>query len=220
MVQWQQLELALTHQVDDGFEDLDEVDILALTQRFDLLMVSLPVSEQLRVGGLFMDRLAELYQSRAMLLLDDWEEKYNSQGPVFDASILDGLVRESQLVDLSEFVKSSRRIRSPKVTGPLDDEDSVFLELDVEQAIALAEQDQDEKVDLSHPEDVSAWSSQIQQWFEKHPQAIPLWELQQALQMPWVELCLGVLLGGFGLEQRGSFYELGTIWISLLETSK
>jgi len=134
---------------------------------------------------------------------------------VFDESFLDGLVRESQFVDVSEFVKPGKRIKSPKVTGPMDDEDSVFLELDAEQAMLLAEQDLEAPVDLSHDENVSEWSAKISAWFERQPQPILLLELQRALQMPWVELCLGALLGGFILEQRGSFYELGTVWINV-----
>ena len=212
MVQWQQLELALNDSVESGFEDLEEVNLPQLVQQFDLVIDSLPIKEQLRVGGLYMDRLAELYRSRAMLLLDDWEEEYNTQGPRFDDALLEGLIRESQYVDVSDFVKPGAHVRSPKVTGPIDDEDAVFVELNAEQAVALAEQDL-ERVDLSHAENVSDWVERIQAWFEVEPEALRLLELYHQLQMPFVELCLGALLGGFVLEQRGNFYELGSIWI-------
>jgi hypothetical protein len=38
-------------------------------------------------------------------------------------------------------------------------------------------------------------------------------ELEAGLGMPWVELWLGLLLGGFGIEQRGEFYQRETIWV-------
>ena len=213
MVNWQQLELALESQIEDGFEDLEEVNLPGLVRQFDQVLMQLPPTEQLRVGGLYMERLAQLYRERAMLLLDDWEEEYNSQGPKFDDSLLEGLIRESQYVDVSEFVKPGKRVRSPKVTGPLNEEDSVFVELDTEQALQLAEQDV-ESVDLSHAENVSAWVEQIQAWFERQPDEIRLKDLLEQLNMPFVELCLGLLLGGFAIEQRGEFYEYSSIWIS------
>jgi len=213
MVHWQQLELALESQIEDGFEDLEEVNLPGLVRQFDLVLMELPPTEQLRVGGLYMERLAQLYRERAMLLLDDWEEEYNIQGPKFDDSLLEGLIRESQYVDVSEFVKPGKRVKSPKVTGPLDEEDSVFVELDTEQALQLAEQDL-ESVNLSHAENVSDWVEQIQAWFERQPDEIRLKDLLEQLNMPFVELCLGLLLGGFALEQRGAFYEFSSIWIS------
>jgi len=219
MVNWQQLELALESQIEDGFEDLEEVNLPSLVRQFDQVLMQLPPTEQLRVGGLYMDRLAQLYRERAMLLLDDWEEEYNSQGPKFDNSLLEGLIRESQYVDVSDFVKPGQRIRSPKVTGPLDEEDSVFVELDTEQALRLAEQDL-ESVDLSHAENVSDWIEQISAWLEIHPAKIRLLDLHKQLKMPFVELCLGLLLGGFALEQRGQFYEPGSVWISASATSR
>lgn len=38
--------------------------------------------------------------------------------------------------------------------------------------------------------------------------------VRQHLQMPLVEVWIAVLLGGFVLEQRGEFYEVGAIWLS------
>lgn len=216
MMHWQQLELALETQIEEGFEDLEEVNLPGLVFQLDQVLAQLPPTEQLRVGGLYLDRLAELYRTRAMMLLDDWEEEYNSQGPRFNDALLAGLVRESQYVDVSDFVKPGARLRGPKVTGPIDEKDSVFVALDVEQALALAEQDLEVEascVDLSHAENVSDWVAQIAAWFEQEPGAVRLVELHQRLQMPFVELCLGALLGGFGWEQRGRFYELGSIWI-------
>ena len=213
MVHWQQLELALESQIEEGFDDLEEVNLPGLVRQFDQVLAQLPPTEPLRVGGLYIDRLAQLYRERAMLLLDDWEEEYNTQGPRFDDSLLEGLIRETQFVDVSEFVKPGGRVRSPKVTGLLDEEDSVFVELDAEQAVALAEQDL-QQVDLSHAENVSDWVEQIQAWFEIQPDEVRFIDLLEQLKIPFVELCLGLLLGGFAWEQRGEFYEYSSIWIS------
>ncbi|MCC5654885.1 hypothetical protein LC609_35010 [Nostoc sp. XA013] len=42
---------------------------------------------------------------------------------------------------------------------------------------------------------------------------ISLVKLQRALEMPMVEVWLGLLLGGFTLEQRGDFYHNQNVWV-------
>ncbi|MBD2519753.1 hypothetical protein H6G93_33325 [Nostoc sp. FACHB-973] len=42
---------------------------------------------------------------------------------------------------------------------------------------------------------------------------------QRVLQMPMVEVWLGLLLGGFTLEQRGNFYNSRNIWVKSSPTT-
>ncbi|MBC1300109.1 hypothetical protein GNF11_35560, partial [Nostoc sp. UCD122] len=42
---------------------------------------------------------------------------------------------------------------------------------------------------------------------------ISLVKLQCVLEMPMVEVWLGLLLGGFTLEQRGDFYHNHNVWV-------
>lgn len=56
----------------------------------------------------------------------------------------------------------------------------------------------------------------IAQWMQQYSQVstVSLLKLQQALGMPIVEMWLGLLLGGFELEQRGDFYATAEgIWL-------
>ena len=39
-------------------------------------------------------------------------------------------------------------------------------------------------------------------------------DLQQQLQMPLIEVWIAALLGGFRIEQRGSFYQTQEVWVS------
>ncbi|MGB3767590.1 MAG: hypothetical protein WA947_13630 [Phormidesmis sp.] len=39
-------------------------------------------------------------------------------------------------------------------------------------------------------------------------------DLQKQLQMPMVEVWIAALLGGFPVEQRGSFYQTQEVWVS------
>ena len=60
MVHWQQLELALESQIEEGFDDLEEVNLPGLVRQFDQVLAQLPPTEQLRVGGLYLDRWSQL----------------------------------------------------------------------------------------------------------------------------------------------------------------
>jgi hypothetical protein len=48
---------------------------------------------------------------------------------------------------------------------------------------------------------------------QEESQAMSLMQLQARSGMPLVAMWLGVLLGGYGLEQRGEFYQRETIWV-------
>ncbi|NJM68625.1 MAG: hypothetical protein HC851_24675 [Acaryochloris sp. RU_4_1] len=52
----------------------------------------------------------------------------------------------------------------------------------------------------------------IRGYLEKAEGAVSFSELVSGVRLPWVAVWLGVLLGGFRLEQRGGFYE-GAIWV-------
>jgi hypothetical protein len=41
-------------------------------------------------------------------------------------------------------------------------------------------------------------------------------ELQKAIGMPLVQMWLALLLSGYGVEQRGEFYEVETIWVEAM----
>jgi len=77
-------------------------------------------------------------------------------------------------------------------------------------------QDIDSSVDL---ENVSQCTEAIAQWMQQHDgEAVSLLQLQQGLEMPLVDVWLGLLLSQqqYVWEQRGDFYhEAGELWLSL-----
>ncbi|MBD2303814.1 hypothetical protein H6G80_30175 [Nostoc sp. FACHB-87] len=67
---------------------------------------------------------------------------------------------------------------------------------------------------LAGDEDVQKWTRAIGVYLEQTKSEITLTLLQQKLKMPMVEVWLGLLLGGFTLEQRGDFYESENVWVT------
>jgi hypothetical protein len=69
-------------------------------------------------------------------------------------------------------------------------------------------------ISVAHGEDVSAWVGAIAEVLrQEENQALSLMQLRERSGMPLVTMWLGVLLGGYGMEQRGEFYQRETIWV-------
>lgn len=69
-----------------------------------------------------------------------------------------------------------------------------------------------EKVAVAYPEDVAGWTAAISEWLQTALLPVSIAEISCGLKMPWVEVWLGVLFGGFQSEQRGEFYE-SPVWV-------
>ena len=152
-------------------------------------------------------QLAGLCEAKADLLWKDWQDTHNADGPVMDGDWLQGVTRQTQKLDFSELVHrfyNSRDLPNEEIA----DEDSVAG--DVEKLSVLEMIDALEDADLksqalavSHAENVSDWVEALADQQRGTPQRLV--DLQQQLRMPLIEVWIVALLGGFSLEQRGSF---------------
>ena len=73
----------------------------------------------------------------------------------------------------------------------------------------MAEQIQE----LAHGENIEEWSKAIAQQLQRLHANIRLSDLQQMLEMPIVEIWLGLLIGGYSFDQQGKFYDTENLWI-------
>lgn len=76
-----------------------------------------------------------------------------------------------------------------------------------------------ELLDLAGSENISLWQQAISTWMQQHQeQKVSLWQLQQALDMPLVEIWLGLLHSPtpYGWDGQGEFYRAAQdawVWI-------
>lgn len=94
--------------------------------------------------------------------------------------------------------------------------DAVTLANAVEGLEAMVEEEIDlrKAIELAHVEDVEAWAKAISAYFDQaEVQTVSFHTLQQTLNLPWIEVWLRLLLGGYGLEQRGSDFHARDIWV-------
>jgi hypothetical protein len=217
-MKWQEQAHRLKQEVNQGIEEPLESNVLALVQQFDQLLKESPEREWLELGGLYLSCLCELHYNRAMAVLDDWEEQYNHDGPIFSDDLLQGLVKESQTIDVSAFVKPETHLYPARTPGE-EELDEICVELDMAGAIALAEQDLSKATsELSHDEDVGRWVEVLEEYFRESPGAVGVETLPGKTGLEWVEVLLGLLLGGFELwQEEGGFYQRASLWAQMRE---
>ncbi|MGB7251203.1 MAG: hypothetical protein WBC73_19875 [Phormidesmis sp.] len=216
MVSVRQLELNLEVALEEAAEVPENVDVLSLWSQFEGELAGLEQRDHLRVAGDILVQLAGLCETKADLLWEDWQDAHNADGPVMDGDWLQGLTRQTQELDFSNLVNRSY-ISHDLPNENKADEDSVAG--DVEKLSVLGMIDALEDADIksqalavSHAENVSDWVQALSDGQVDSPQR--LIDLQQQLRMPLIEVWIAALLGGFPMEQRGSFYQTQEVWVS------
>jgi hypothetical protein len=203
----EQLELNLWQAIAMASGAPEQADLL---QIWDVLALALEFSsdlhQQLQMAGVAIERIADLYVNRADLVFE--ELRVPDGDPVLSSRAFDCYVRQS-VVDFDQFLEPL--IRSPR-KSPRAPASSVVAVVDKTVLMEAMEDLLDpapnpEAIAVAHDENIADWVAKIAAYVRDRGSAIRLTDLQVGLGMPMVELWLGLLLGGFGLEQRGEFYE-------------
>ncbi|MEL6351366.1 MAG: hypothetical protein AAFR58_06355 [Cyanobacteria bacterium J06627_28] len=212
-----QLELDLEVAIEEASEIPENADVLSLWHQFEGELAGLEQRDHLRVAGDILVRLAGLCETKAELLWEDWQDAHNAEGPVMSGDWLQGLTRQTQELDFSDLVNRSYCTSSNLPNEDKNDEDSVAGEalklsvLDMIDALEATEL-KSQALAVSHAENVSDWVAALADRQDESPQRLV--DLQQQLRMPLIEVWIAALLGGFELEQRGSFYQTQDVWVS------
>ena len=217
MVSVRQLELNLEVALEEASEAPESADVLRLWETFEGELAELGQRDRLRVAGDVLMQLAGICEAKSEVLWEDWQDAHNAEGPVMDGDWLQGLTRQTQELDFSELVQRSYGKSSDHPDEAKADEDSVagdVKKLSVLDMIdALKDADlKSQALAVSHAENVSDWVKAIADGQTDAPQRLV--DLQKQLQMPMVEVWIAALLGGFPMEQRGSFYQTQEVWVS------
>ncbi|MEO1352590.1 MAG: hypothetical protein AAFW84_27970 [Cyanobacteria bacterium J06635_15] len=220
MVSVRQLELNLEVALEEASEVPENADVLSLWFQFEDELAGLEQRDHLRVAGDILVRLAELCEAKADLLWEDWQDAHNAEGPVMEGDWLQGLTRQTQELDFSELVNRSYHSHRGLPNEDKADEDSVAGDapklsvLDMVEALEDADL-KSQALAVSHAENVSDWVKALTDKQMGSPQRLV--DLQQQLKMPLIEVWIAALLGGFVLEQRGSFYQTQEVWVKSVQ---
>ena len=213
-----QLEIDLWGELEDATAKPQSASLSQLCRLLDQAIADLPEQQQLQVAGSAIAQIAQIHSLRAGNFLDE-NDPVAGCLPMVDQATIAVWVRQSMTVNLDAFVEkpTSKRQRKPNPT------DSVVSEVDPTALLALADQLEAERSaqqdprkmleDLAGVEDVGRWQQAIASYLDKVESRVCLVDLQKALEMPMVEVWLGLLLGGFSLKQEGEFYDPRDVWI-------
>lgn len=215
---FKQLELDLWGDLKSALSQPEVADFEQLWQELDSAIAPLEKNQQLQVAAEAISQIVEVYVSRANGILDSLEVVDNSAGPILSDDFLSSLMRQSMSLDLSDMMEdlfpasdSQVSVISGYQVAPIDKKAAKAI---ARKANALAKKD---LLDLAGKENISLWQSAIADWMQQHKgQKVSLEQLQQALDMPLVEVWLGLLHSPtpYQWEDAGNFYlEAQDVWI-------
>ena len=227
----EQLELDLWNALEKARQFPETMDVRSLCDALEHAIVDKPLAEQLRVVAEGIEQLVGVYAERADYLIDGYERRHHPQEPIVDLEGCVELFVQSLQLDVSELMEPEEEVQYPGQRRSRVQEETGSVVAILDQAALLAQLDQrlseepgmteaeafNRALTTAHDEDVSAWAGAIGQGISAMGgEAVLLLELQRAIGMPLVQIWLALLLSGYDVEQRGGFYEAGTIWVAQL----
>jgi hypothetical protein len=187
----------------------------------DLTLVDLDTRSQLRIAGESVCQITNLFCDRSSFLFEELHARAVNGEPIISDDAFDRYVRQSMVVDFDQFIEplqslprkiSEQRESGNSIVGEIDKE--VLIQALEQESLLSVEEEFEQAISTAHTENVSAWIEAISHCIANNSSPIRLLDLQTALQLPIVEIWLGLLLGDFKLEQRGEFYNASEIWIA------
>jgi hypothetical protein len=131
----------------------ERVDFEELLAEVDEAISQVPQSEQLRLAGEALLRMAEVYAARSETWIEEWEQA--SRDPVVERGFFDDLVRQTMAVDLSELMEPAP-LRKQRSRGEIGQEGAIVAEVEKDAVLAMVDQMEAEAVRkeavLAHPE--------------------------------------------------------------------
>jgi hypothetical protein len=225
------LELPLWEALKDATSAPDTANVRQLLDGLDVALLKLDTVGQLQVAAEAIAQIAQVVCDRSTLTFEELEATNSVAGPVMPSDAFDRYVRQTMAVDFDPFMAplASLPRKVPERQGLSDEPASVVGMLDqvallqaldeqMRQQLGLTELEAfNQAIGLAHAEDIAAESAAIAQWLrENQITTVPLVQLQRSTGLSLVQLWLALLLGGYDMEQRGQFYDLSSVWISVL----
>jgi hypothetical protein len=214
-------QLTLWNLLEEATESPTTIRLDEVWQALEESLANLSAEQQLAIGAEAISKVASILASRAELLLQDWRDQDNPEGPIVGTELFAGLVRMNMQLDLED-------LREPGVPqtfqphGPHQkptrsaSENSIAAVVDKSKVLEMADDLMvgEQLKTLAGEEHIEKWQQAILQYLTNLNQSVRLTVLQRALGMPMVEVWMGLLLGGFEIEQRGEFYETYDVWVT------
>jgi hypothetical protein len=216
-----QLELDLWDVLSTARQTPEDANLPMVFTLLDLTLFDLDTRSQLRIAGEAVCQIADLFCDRSSFLFEELHSRAVNGEPIMADDAFDRYVRQSMVVDFDQFIEPLQSLprKIPEQTkhgnsmvGVIDKE--VLIQALEQESLLSFEEELEQAISTAHTENISAWIEAIANCIASNFSPMRLIDLHSALPLPIVEIWLGLLLGDFKLEQRGSFYDSNEIWIS------
>lgn len=205
------------------------IDTKAVWRSLEQSLNHLDTPQQIQLAGRAIEHLVELFVASSEQVFEELDATLTQDGPQMTIEQFLPYVRQGMEIDFSQFVGGFDRIEERGPYAPrmvraedLDDNHTIVAAVDpvtladaVEGLESVKEEiDLEAAIELAHIEDVEAWARAISTYFEMaEAETVALQTLRQSIALPWIEVWLGLLLGGYQLERHGTDFYGGEIWV-------
>jgi hypothetical protein len=224
MVQVKQLELDLWAVLQEASSDPLAAEFNPIWQALDQVLPELAIVEQLQTAAVTISQVADIFQVQAESVFEELDATATQDGPRMSADAFDRYVRQYMAIDFADYIEEPESLpRAKRTTQETDGfytivatvEKTELLEV-LHEEIELTEAEAHaEALSVAHGEDVMAWIEAIREQLGE--ETIALEVLRSRLGMAFIELWLGLLLGGYGLsraeevEEEAFYSEIGIL---------
>lgn len=205
------------------------INTKAMWRSLEQSLDHLDTPQQIQLVGKAIEHLVELFVASSEQVFEELDATLTQDGPQMTIEQFLPYVRQGMEIDFSQFVGGFDRIEERGSYAPrmvraedLDDNHTIVAAVDpvtladaVEGLESVKEEvDLEAAIELAHIEDVEAWARAISAYFEMaEAETVALQTLRQSIALPWIEVWLGLLLGGYQLERHGTDFYGGEIWV-------
>jgi hypothetical protein len=204
------------------------VEFPVVWKALDGALDGLGVVAQLQTAGRAIAQVADIFQVQAGLVFEELEATAAKDGPKMGEDAFDRYVRQSMAIDLEQYVQEPEGL--PRMARTVDAatfysvedsaEKTVLLEVLHEEMVRSDDLAQEEALSVAHGEDIGAWVEMIRVVLSQRSEGVMLEQLCGMVGLQFIELWLGLLLGGYGLRREaiadeGQFYSAIGILVEL-----
>ncbi len=228
MVVVKQLELDLWAILQEANNDPVAAEFLPIWRALDEVLPNLAIVEQLKIAASTIGQVADIFQVQAGVIFEELDATATNDGPRMAADAFDRYVRQSMAIDFEDYLeapealpraaRTAREIEAEFYSVAESVEKDLLLEVLHDEIVLTEAEAHAEALSVAHGEDISVWIEAIRVQLMTIVGVIELEQLRSRLNLHFIELWLGLLLGGYGLsraEGEADFYSAIGILVQL-----
>lgn len=219
-----QLELSLWNMLRSATEDPSAAEFSTIWQALDSALLNLSITAQLEMSSRAIAEVTDIFEVQAGLIFELLDSTVTVDGPIMKSDAFDRYVRQSMDINFDDYLEKLEPLeRSPRSNGSKLQNDEFYSQVQSVDKTTLIESLHEEIIvsdtlsdaavresvmAVAHGEDVSEWIAIIRSYLLVDSQTIEFQYLLTQLNLQWVEIWLGLLLGGYEFGRTSKSFQI------------